>query len=108
MIRVQSEQSGFSAVEAVLVVVIVGVIGFIGWYVFAAQNKTSQILSGNGAQQVAQSSGGASGNTPGASDNAALQSQLNSITSSSGQSNQDLTGATNAINDKSTFTAVPQ
>lgn len=114
MTKIKLQQVGFSVVESVLIVVIVAMIGFVGWYVFNAQKKTNTVLNtvttptNTSSQAATTSKSATTSNSPGASDNAALEANLNSITSSSAQSNQDLNSATIAINDKSTFTSVPQ
>ncbi len=117
MAKIKLQQSGFSAIEGVLIAVIVIIIGVVGWYVFSAQKKTNTVLNTGTTTPSSQSAATATqtaskstttSNSPGASDNTTLESDLNGITSSSAQSNQDLNSATTAVNDKSTFTSVPQ
>ncbi len=109
MTRKRIANEGFGALEGILIVVIVAAVIFVGWYIWNARNNTNKVLStvNSSSSNVSKPSTQA-GNSPGSKDNVALQSDLNSIGSSSTASNQDLNNSSSSLNDQSTFTTVPQ
>lgn len=106
MIRIKQNEHGFSVVEAALSLVIVVAIGSIGWYVYHVRHNSNQAL--DAANSTSNGATPRFANSKDATDNSALQSDLNSASSAAGQGSQNLSSANNSLNDKSTLTTVPQ
>jgi uncharacterized membrane protein len=116
MPRLSKNQTGFSIVETVLVVVIVGAIAGVGWYVYHADQKTSDTYnaatenSNNVSPTFKAKKAPAAGTSTTGTSKQALQSELTSANTSNSQSSQAASSSNSALNDQSTFTAnnVPQ
>jgi hypothetical protein len=108
MSSIRKNERGFSAVESILVVVIVVAIVFVGWYVDKHRTKsTSKPVAVTNASQ--KSSGNQSSTPlPSGTSNSDLQSDLTNVTTTSNQSNQDISTSNSSLNDQSTMTTVPQ
>jgi uncharacterized protein HemX len=110
MAKLSKEQSGFSIVETVLLLVIVAAIAGVGWYVYHAQQKTSDTFnaatenSNNVSPQFKSKKTPAPTTTSGTS-KSALQSELNTANTANSQSGQEASASSSALNDKSTFTS---
>lgn len=95
--KLKHDHNGFGSVELLLVIIIVAIIGFVGWYVARAKHNTDKTLGTAGSSQVSGSG----------TDNQSLDSDLNGINNANSQSSRDLNASSSAINDNSTFTALP-
>ncbi|MFI5271271.1 MAG: hypothetical protein ACHQT9_04475 [Candidatus Saccharimonadales bacterium] len=106
MITSKSDERGFGPLEGLLVVVIIAAIGVVGWYVYSHRTTTS---TSPVSVSTPSSSTPTSTNTPISSGttNSDLQSDLSTVNASASQSSQDINASNSALNDKSTFTAVP-
>lgn len=104
MTSIAKHERGFSIVETSLLVIVIAAIGVVGWYVYSHRSKSNPAIPSTGASTISSTSSQLSSGTS----NADLQSDLNNVTSSSNQTNQDISASNSSLNDQSTFTSVPQ